>query len=226
MRRRAEPFKIKTLTTVHNAILFFLSLYMAIETLRCVKELHFDRGQFFCLPVETLATKNTVAFKAPAAHRLARVLHLHYLSKMYEFVDTFIMILKKNNRQITFLHVYHHALTFFPFWWATVRYSPGGEAWMVCALNSFIHVLMYGYYLLAGLGWSPGLTYKKLVTRSQMLQFILIVAHASYTLARDCVRPRLVQLEMIVHGGILLALFTNFYITSYRRIPPQRKKLL
>ena len=32
----------------------------------------------------------------------------------YEFVDTLIMILKKNTRQISFLHVYHHASTFFP----------------------------------------------------------------------------------------------------------------
>lgn len=27
----------------------------------------------------------------------------------YEFVDTWIMILKKNNRQVSVLHVYHHA---------------------------------------------------------------------------------------------------------------------
>ena len=34
----------------------------------------------------------------------------------YEFTDTLIMILKKNERQITFLHIYHHATTFFPCW--------------------------------------------------------------------------------------------------------------
>ena len=37
----------------------------------------------------------------------------------YEFTDTLIMILKKNERQITFLHIYHHATTFFPCWCAS-----------------------------------------------------------------------------------------------------------
>ena len=34
----------------------------------------------------------------------------------YEFTDTLIMVLKKNERQISFLHIYHHATTFFPCW--------------------------------------------------------------------------------------------------------------
>ena len=36
------------------------------------------------------------------------ILATHCCLQAYEFVDTLIMILKKNNRQITFLHVYHH----------------------------------------------------------------------------------------------------------------------
>ena len=60
----------------------------------------------------------------------------------YEFVDTLIMVLKKNNRQITFLHVYHHATTFGLGWWTNVLLGPGGEAYFCCAFNSFIHVLM------------------------------------------------------------------------------------
>ena len=34
---------------------------------------------------------------------------------MLEFTDTFIMILKRNDHQISFLHIYHHASTFL--WW-------------------------------------------------------------------------------------------------------------
>jgi elongation of very long chain fatty acids protein 4 len=44
-----------------------------------------------------------------AAHRLASILFVHYIMKMYELVDTFIMIFKQNWRQVSFLHVYHHA---------------------------------------------------------------------------------------------------------------------
>ncbi len=60
----------------------------------------------------------------------------------YEFVDTAIMVARKNNRQITLLHVYHHASTFFPCWWAAVSFAPGGDVWFLCALNSAVHVAM------------------------------------------------------------------------------------
>ena len=63
-------------------------------------------------------------------------------TQAYEFVDTAIMILKKNNRQITLLHVYHHASTFFPCWWSAVNFAPGGDVWFICALNSSVHVAM------------------------------------------------------------------------------------
>ena len=129
---------------------------------------------------------------SPAGQRLANVLWVHYISKAYEFVDTFIMVLKKNTRQITFLHVYHHATTFFPVWWLVMLYGPGGAAYFCCALNSFIHIWMcvscydylspwmvcgcrYGYYLLAGAGIKLT-ALKPFVTYSQMIQFLLFIS--------------------------------------------------
>ena len=67
---------------------------------------------------------------------------IHGLLQVYEFTDTAIMVLKKNNRQITLLHVYHHASTFFPCWWSAVNFAPGGDVWFLCALNSSVHVAM------------------------------------------------------------------------------------
>ena len=37
--------------------------------------------------------------------------HAHFPIARYEFVDTLIMVAKKNNHQISFLHVYHHVST-------------------------------------------------------------------------------------------------------------------
>ncbi len=62
--------------------------------------------------------------------------------QLYECVDTLIMILKKKERQVSFLHVYHHATMFFPVGWAAVKFSPGGDGWFCCALNSLVHVFM------------------------------------------------------------------------------------
>lgn len=64
------------------------------------------------------------------------------MTQAYEFVDTLIMILKKNERQISFLHVYHHATTFFPCWWSVMNFAPGGDTYFTCVLNSGVHVIM------------------------------------------------------------------------------------
>jgi elongation of very long chain fatty acids protein 4 len=85
------------------------------------------------------------------------------------------MILKKSNRQISWLHVYHHATTLFPCWWAVIRYAPGGDTWYTAFLNSFIHVLMYGYYTASTFGLR--LTFlKPMITASQILQFCSFIS--------------------------------------------------
>ncbi|KAK9808113.1 hypothetical protein WJX73_007786 [Symbiochloris irregularis] len=109
-----------------------------------------------------------------------RVIWVCYISKAYEFMDTLIMILRKNDRQITFLHVYHHATTFFPCVWAMVNFGPGGDGYFICALNSFVHVLMYGYYLVTCLGYKPPKAIKKSITTVQMVQFALIFAQTLF----------------------------------------------
>lgn len=75
---------------------------------------------------------------------------MFYASKVPEFLDTILMCLKRNFRQITFLHVYHHS-SIFIIWWFIMSYVPGGSSYFSAALNSFVHVVMYGYYLWASL---------------------------------------------------------------------------
>jgi len=42
--------------------------------------------------------------------------YLFYISKLLEFADTMLMVLRKKTEQVTFLHVFHHS-TMFPIWW-------------------------------------------------------------------------------------------------------------
>lgn len=58
----------------------------------------------------------------------------------YEFTDTLIMILKKNERQISFLHVYHHATTFFPCW-----YVPAPSPYQQCLAMQHKSVTLLGW---------------------------------------------------------------------------------
>jgi len=221
MMRDREPFQLKGVAAVHNAVLFFLSLYMAVETLRQAYR-NFgwsERFTLWCNPNDP----SPFSDRSGSAYGLARILWIHYVSKAYEFGDTVIMILKKNNRQVSFLHVYHHATTFFPVWFLVVKYGPGGEAYYCCFLNSFIHVLMYGYYFFAGMGIKLSII-KRHITQAQMLQFLTFIGQSCYGLfVRDCYRPRLSYWLLLVQCVIFFALFTHFYLTNYTKKPKRSK---
>lgn len=64
---------------------------------------------------------------------------LFYFSKIMEFVDTMIMVVKKNNRQISFLHVYHHC-SIFTIWWLVTFVAPNGEGKSIVVRSRFIGV--------------------------------------------------------------------------------------
>mmetsp|Transcript_18823 Transcript_18823/g.75510 ORF Transcript_18823/g.75510 Transcript_18823/m.75510 type:complete len:109 (-) Transcript_18823:2064-2390(-) len=85
---------------------------------------------------------------------MARLSWIFTASKVIEFLDTFFMILESRMRQVSFLHVYHH-ITIFVYWAAITWMAPGSDGYFSLAINSYIHVLMYGYYLLASFGYSP-----------------------------------------------------------------------
>ncbi|KAK9838521.1 hypothetical protein WJX81_004941 [Elliptochloris bilobata] len=217
LMRGRQPFKLRRFAAVHNAILFSLSLYMTIEVARqAYRNFGWQHGlRLWC-------NQNERGPFSDSGYKLARVLWVHYASKAYEFVDTWIMILKKNNRQISVLHVYHHASTFFPVWWAVISFGPGGEAWFCAFLNSLIHVFMYGYYLAASLGLRAAAV-KPLITQAQMGQFLLFISQSVYILfVRACYRPRLSPLLLLVQCVIFFALFAEFYRRTYLRKPARQ----
>merc|ERR1719235_1376326 len=47
---------------------------------------------------------------------MARVLHIFYLSKILDFLDTVFMVVRRKWNQISFLHVYHHASILLIYW--------------------------------------------------------------------------------------------------------------
>jgi hypothetical protein len=63
--------------------------------------------------------------------------------------------------------------------WPGARFVPGGHASFFGLLNSFVHIVMYAYYLLAALGpqYQKYIWWKQHMTTLQMIQFIGIMAH-------------------------------------------------
>lgn len=85
---------------------------------------------------------------------------MHYTNKYMELADTLFMILRKKSVQVSFLHVYHHALLIWA-WFLVTKLCCGGDAYFGALANSFIHVVMYSYYAMRllvrtlprGCGW-------------------------------------------------------------------------
>jgi hypothetical protein len=67
-------------------------------------------------------------------------------------LDTLFIVLGKKDRQLTFLHCSHHCVVGFGVWYG-LWYSPSGDTYFATLVNSFVHFLMYSYYLAACLGW-------------------------------------------------------------------------
>lgn len=193
----APPMKLKTYSIIHNLAMTIYNLYMVIEIVRQV---------YLYMP--------GIYGEIDRSERglgLASVLWCFYVSKVFEFNDTFIMVMKQNFRQITFLHVYHHAFVFLV-WWVDIRFYPGGEAWPSAFGNSLVHVFMYSHYLFASLGYST--PWKKLLTKFQMVQLAMFTVQGITLLFN----PSPFFAIGVFNGFFaltILILFANFYIQSY-----------
>ena len=98
-----------------------------------------------------------------------------YVSKFYEFVDTWILILK--GKEASFLQVYHHTGIAIAMW-AACASSSNWVVWPV-VLNSFIHTLMYTYFAAATMGYRSPLA--KMLTTMQLTQFVVGIILSSST---------------------------------------------
>ena len=76
--RKRQPLKLKRFAALHNAFLFSLSLYMSVECIRqSYRTFRWGRKfQLWCNPNDSGLTFS------PDGYRLARVLWIHYLSKV------------------------------------------------------------------------------------------------------------------------------------------------
>jgi len=183
---------------LHNLTLTLLSGYMVLEILR---QLILTRNIGGILPGEQ-------------GLGMAAVLWVFYASKILEFGDTFIMIFRKKWEQVSFLHVYHHASVFL-IWWFNVLYYPGGEAFFPALFNSFVHVLMYSYYLLST--FKLEMPWKKYLTSLQISQLFSFVLQGIWLIFTG---PRESRLFALFNGGYALSLFllfVQFYNQSYRK---------
>lgn len=140
---------------------------------------------------------------------------VHYGTKFLDMFDTYFMVLRKKEEQLSFLHVYHH-LTIGFIWGLLLHHGvANGTAFFGAWINSSVHALMYFHYLYTSLGYTNPL--KKYLTQVQMLQFALCILHAVLAVAVDTQIPKPWAVLQLCYHMTLLYLFLQFYRSGVRK---------
>jgi len=156
---------------------------------------------------------------SPKGFKIAFLVWVHYNNKFIELLDTVFMVLRKKHQQITFLHMYHHILIIWA-WFFVCKYACGGDAYFGMFCNSLIHVFMYSYYGLALLKINT--PWKKWLTNLQLVQFAVCLAHSIYVIIYGIYPFYLACLQLWVMLNMLV-LFGDFYRKAYLSKRPATK---
>ena len=156
------------------------------------------------------------SFETSSSQVLIPVYRIYWLTKLYELLDTVFMILRHKQRQISFLHVYHHSSMIIL---SDLVYHiyPYPAFTVYLALNSVVHVVLYAYYGLSALNPENPPKWKKFLTQFQIVQFFVDMVHAimGYLYHGYCIYG-------IFYGLTMISLFSNFYYQAYIKAPKSK----
>ncbi|CAN7998834.1 unnamed protein product [Ixodes hexagonus] len=207
--KNREPFEITNLIRLYNLAMVAINarfLYILLKT----TYLPGGRYSLWCQGITGDMTEEMAKYYETGWFFVS----VRYL----DFLDTVFFVLRKKFTHITHLHVIHHTIVALNVWF-WVLFAPEGQVALGLAINVFVHIVMYTYYFLATLG--PGvqkyLWWKRYLTRLQIAQFIIIIAHLSIPLFVDCGFPKYLVFLGSAQTLLILCLFINFYIHAYIR---------
>ncbi|KAL7018401.1 hypothetical protein ACKWTF_010737 [Chironomus riparius] len=158
--KHRKPFHMQKLLIVYNFLQVLVSVYLFVEGMNGGWLRHYS---WRCQPVDTSTTA--------LGMREARGCYVYFIAKLTELLDTIFFVLRKKDNQVSFLHLYHHTVMPMISWGCT-KYFPGGHGTFIGVINSFVHIVMYFYYMLAAMGpeFQRYLWWKHWITNLQMVR--------------------------------------------------------
>jgi len=199
---------IEAVIFVHNLVLAIFSLLCFINTAPIVYNLFATYGfsEGIC-KFHTIYDSEVSTFGYWS--------YLFYLSKYWEFIDTWIVIAR--GRRPIFLQEYHHIGAVIGMWAITITKSSAGYLFIV--QNSFIHTVMYTYYAFSVIGYKFPL--KNWITILQMIQFIngIGLCMIQLCLYSSClsIADVICQIYLLGYVIYLFYLFMQFYQRTYKK---------
>lgn len=211
--KHRQPFDLDKLLIVYNFFQVVSCIYLFVNSI--ILAWGWDY-QWLCEPVDYSVNETSMA--------IARLVYYYYLLKIIDLLDTVFFVLRKKLSQRSFLHIYHHT-GMVGLIWGAVTYLPGGHGTMIGVINSFVHIVMYFYYLLtvAKPSLKHSIWWKKHITQLQILQFLLCVVHmGTIVFIPDCAFPRWTAALFLPQNLFMLVLFLDFYIKTYIKKKPAK----
>ncbi|XP_031769690.2 elongation of very long chain fatty acids protein 4-like isoform X2 [Galleria mellonella] len=203
--KKRPAYDLHIILAIYNIIQIISCMYIVYQSLMLGWLNHY---KLVCQPVDHGPNSVDYAWN---------VCYLYFVNKMTDLLDTVFFILRKKQNQVTFLHVYHH-FGMVMVAWGMVKWVPGGHVTMLVPLNSFVHIVMYSYYLLTTWDekYKRSLWWKKHVTQIQIIQFLLLLIHFVLVVTiPDCAVPRQPAYILIPQNLFMVILFVDFYYRSY-----------
>lgn len=200
---RLSEFYLKTFSIIHNFLLVlfsawtFMSLcYVFYSNDVLISTAHYFQDPFF-----------------------DKVIFLFYVSKYYEFFDTFLLYM--NGKNPIFLQKYHHIGAVIV--WHLCYVYKVDAVFISSFVNSFVHTIMYSYYL-GCLLKIPGVRIiKQFITTLQLVQLCVpsCVALWLYYPPADTTFNYGIILFFVGYVSVLVGLFGQFYFANYINVKPK-----
>lgn len=201
LMKNRQPFNLRKVLIFYNSIQIVLNLYILYE---CI--------------IAYLGSPNVICIDIIEDTMLDIRRHYMYL-KMLDCLETVFFVLRKSYRQISFLHLYHHSVILFGAWCGN-KFFWGDSVLIIPLLNSFVHAVMFVYYLLTILDpeWKKNLLMKKSITIIQIVQLNMMWIYFSLTLLIPNCDGKLhtaVSFLWISNNIYMVTLFLSFYVKTY-----------
>ncbi|XP_068706910.1 very long chain fatty acid elongase 5-like [Montipora capricornis] len=199
-KRHTSPLGLQKVLVAYNFICSVLSLY----SFGVIVKAYYQGGLLY-----------TFAMVHDADVKHAFVVYV--FTKYLELLDTVFMILRHRQRQITFLHVYHHTSILLLSDYA-LRFTPWPAIGVMLGMNSFVHVFLYLYYGQSALQPAQRPQWKQRMTQLQLFQFVVGLIHAwfGYLHHGFCIFA-------IFYDMSMMALFGNFYYHAFVKVKLNKK---
>ncbi len=140
------------------------------------------------------------------------------ISKIFEFVDTLFLVLRK--KTVQFLHWYHHTTVLIYSWYVLGTWSTATGLWF-SSMNYVVHTIMYTYYSLRAASIYVPSKVALFITVLQIVQMFAglfvngYVYYESIVLQKECnTSPKSIYLGLIVYGSYAV-LFMKFFLGRY-----------